>query len=126
MIESIKHNANIIRKCKANIKSNIKHLWKIVVNDRYTLIEQSSYDRGYWVYSYILSLIHSNKTALYKNCLLHVVNCHAKLYARILVLEHNRRILRALQHSIMDKNKTVIGWSLIAREVANSGGTIYS
>ena len=89
MIESIKHNANIIRKCKANIKSNIKHLWKIV-NDRYTLIEQSSYDRGYILGSYILSLIHSNKTTLYKNYLLHVVNCHAKLYARILVLEHNR------------------------------------
>ena len=86
MIESIKHNANIIRKCKANVKSNIKHLWKIVVNDRYTLIEQSSYDRGYWVAIYILSLIYSNKTALYKNCLLHVVNCHANCMQEFLFL----------------------------------------
>ena len=61
--------------------------------------------------------MHSNKTALYKNCLLYVVNCHAKLYARILVLERNIWILRALQHSIMDKNKCIIGWSLIAKEV---------
>ena len=39
----------VIRKCKANIKSNNKHLWKIIVNDQYTPIEQSLYDRGYWV-----------------------------------------------------------------------------
>ena len=68
--------------------------------------------------------MHSNKTALYKNCLLHVVNCHARLYARILVLEHNRLILRALQHRIMDKNKHN---RLVPNcEGGNSGGTIYS
>ena len=41
--------STVIRKCKANINtdSNIKHLWKILVNDRYTLIEHSSYDNGY-------------------------------------------------------------------------------
>ena len=33
IIESIKHNASIVGKCKININSNIKHLWKIVVND---------------------------------------------------------------------------------------------
>ena len=30
------------------------------------------------------------------------------------VIEHNRQILRALQHSIMVKNKSIIGWSLHA------------
>ena len=47
MNERIKHNANIIGKFKTNINSNIKHLWKIVVNDQYSLIEQSWYDRAY-------------------------------------------------------------------------------
>ena len=38
--ESIKHNASTVCKCKMIINSNIKHLWKIVVNDQYILIEQ--------------------------------------------------------------------------------------
>ena len=42
----------------------IKHLWKIVVNDWYTLIEQSLYNRTTVFYN--LLLIHSNKTVFIK------------------------------------------------------------
>ena len=66
MIESIEHNVNIIRKCKANIKSNIKHFMencskRSIYSNRTVIVEQRILG------SYILSLIHSNKTALYKN-----------------------------------------------------------
>ena len=55
----------------------------------------------------------------FKNYLLHVVNCSYKIaykqhnsLTKIPVLEHNRWILRSLQHSKMGKSKSIIGWSL--------------
>ena len=37
---------SVIGNCKINIDSNIKHLWKTVVNNQYTLVEKSLYGRA--------------------------------------------------------------------------------